>query len=63
MTAAKPKNNDWKLAEMIAPRVGCSTMSAVRWIRTNTQPRNPLIARAWDRALTAAKARLAKAAP
>lgn len=57
MLATKPKDPDWKLAEAISPKVGCSTMQAVRWIRTGTKPRNPLVAAAWTKALTAAKAK------
>lgn len=63
MPATHTKNPDWALAEAVAPSVGCSTMQAVRWIRSNTLPRNPLVARAWAKALASAKAKLAKAAP
>lgn len=62
MPATKTKDPDWKLAEVVSPQVGCSTMQAVRWIRTSTLPRNPLVARAWTKALAAARAKLAKGA-
>ena len=61
MPTATTKNPDWLLAETVSPRVGCSTMQAVRWIRTGTAPRNHLVAKAWTKALAAAKAKLAKA--
>lgn len=53
MPATNNKNPDWALAESVAPEVGCSTMQAVRWIRTGTSPRNPLVAKAWSDALAA----------
>lgn len=52
-----------ELAKLAAPVVGCSVVQARLWIRTNSLPHNPLVAKAWSKALAAAKAKLAKAAP
>ena len=59
----RPTNEANELAKMVAPIVGSSVVQARHWIRTNTTPRNPLVASAWSRALATAKAKLAKATP
>jgi len=62
MPVSKTPDSANELAKIAAPAVGCSVVQARHWIRTSTQPRNALVARAWTKALAAAKAKLAKAA-
>lgn len=62
MPATKLPDAANELAKLACVPVGCSVVQARHWIRTNTLPRNPLVAKAWSKALASAKAKLAKAA-
>ena len=61
MTRTKNFDEANELAKLAAPKVRSSVVQARHWIRTGTAPHNPLIARAWAKALAAARVKLAKA--
>jgi hypothetical protein len=62
----KRPRNDPKRAALVRElrtKTGAAEKSIYRWLNDNRSPRNPLVARAWNKALASAKAKLAKAAP
>lgn len=58
----RPQGPNYPIMREILARTTFSERSIRHWLATKRKPNNPIMARAWDRALAAAKAKLAKAA-
>jgi predicted DNA-binding transcriptional regulator AlpA len=60
----KPRNDPKRaaLVRELRTKTGSAEKSIYRWLNEGRTPRNPLVARAWSKALSAARAKLARVA-